>query len=87
MNFSFFLNFDEKWNIFYIYIYITHRGIIYKYLMTNTHLIAFERCDKCPWRYLILKLSLRASLIGKELLFTSGTPKKKSTIISLSNSC
>jgi hypothetical protein len=38
--------------------------------------MASKRYDKCPWRYLILKLSSRASLTGKELLFASAIPTK-----------
>jgi hypothetical protein len=38
--------------------------------------MASKRYDICPWRYLILKLSLRASLTGKELLFASAIPIK-----------
>lgn len=47
------------------------------FIFINTHLIAFERYDKCAQWYLILKLSLRTSLIGKELLFSSATPTKE----------
>ena len=52
----------------------------YMYAWINTHLITFMRLDRWSWWYFNLKLSLRASWIGNELLFTSLNPEKNKCI-------